>query len=113
MSGTSNTQLKSDIDELKNKYRETRNNQDVIFEQNGQILFKLNTIHDCLMGTEYDQNNGGGLVKKVNRNERACRDLVIWKEKSKTRNAIIWTIVGGGLTAIWGLMVTHWGKIFG
>ena len=105
MSGTSNTQLKTEIEEIKMKMSCHEQYQE-------KMLMKMTGIENLLAGTEYDQNNGGGLVKKVNKNERTCRELTIWKEKSNTRNAIIWTIVGGGLTAIWGLMVTHWGKIF-
>ena len=105
MSGTSNTQLKTDIEELKAKIGCHETYQE-------KMLMKLTGIENLLAGTEYDQNNGGGLVKKVNRNKQTCQDLIIWKEKTNTRNGIIWLIVGGGLTALWGLVVTNWGKIF-
>ena len=105
MSGTSNTQLKTEIEEIKIKMSCHEQYQE-------KMLMKLTGIENLLAGTEYDQMNGGGLVKKVNKNEQKCNDLIIWKEKTNTRNAIIWIGVASGLTALWGLMVANWGKIF-
>ena len=82
MSGTSNTQLKADIEDIKIKIGCHEQYQE-------KMLMKMTGIENLLAGTEYDQNNGGGLVKKVNRNKQMCNELNIWKEKTNTRNAII------------------------
>ena len=98
MSGTSNTQLKIDMNDLK--------------EHQEKVLMKLTGIENLLVGTEYDQNNGGGLVKKVNRNEKVCQEFHIWKEKSKTRNGVIWIGLSGVASLLGAFIVANWNKIF-
>jgi len=69
----------------------------------------LKEIHVCLAGTEFDQDNGngkgGGLVRRVGRVEKKLGILWTWKTKTVTRNAVIWIIVGGALTAIWSIVL--------
>lgn len=66
----------------------------------------LREIHICLAGTEFDQQatngeKGGGVVRRLGRVEKKITLLQIWKTKTVTRNAIIWIIVGGALSALW------------
>lgn len=105
MSGTSNTQLKKDIDELKIKVGSHEQYQE-------KMLMKLTGIENLLAGTEYDQNNGGGLVKKVNRNKKCISDLIIWQEKTKTRNGIIYIVVTAIAGFLGTIIITNYNKIF-
>lgn len=88
---------------------------DTMEEYQDKILTRTGEIHTALMGTEYDQNgngNGGGLVKRLGRVEKVCQSLDNWKLKTATRDAIIWIVVGGALTAVWSLIISQWNVLF-
>lgn len=46
-----------------------------------KMMMKLTGIENCLLGTEYDRDNGGGLVKRVNKN---TADIKCISEETRT-----------------------------
>ena len=109
--------LRKDVDYLKVSHKQTRDNQDKFFVAQGEILKKVDAIHVCLAGTEYDKNgdngSGGGIVKRVGKLEVKQGELRKWKTQTNTRNRVVWSVAGGAVTAIWGLLLTNWEKLFG
>ena len=109
-------QLEEDVSKLKADARENRDNQDKIMEIQAETLEKLHEIHICLAGTEFDKNqnngSGGGVVKRLGRVEKLCDQFNNWKTRMATRDAIIWIVVGGALTAIWSIIIANWQTIF-
>jgi hypothetical protein len=81
-----------------------------------KILIRTGEIHTALMGTEYDKSttngHGGGIVKRLGVIEKFCDMIELWKERIVIRDAIIWIVVGGALTAIWSLLLSNWSSIF-
>lgn len=104
--------MEREIEQLKLKINETRKNQDEMFHIQSETLRKLNEVHHCLLGTEYEQNNGGGLVRKVGKLEKLCDTFNIWMEKTKTRNAIIYTLITALLGFISTVIIANWQNIF-
>jgi len=49
-------------------------------EQIDKILMKLTGIENCLLGNEYERNNGGGLIKRVDKN---CKSIAEIKEETR------------------------------
>ena len=108
--------IEEEIDYLKQAIKETRNNQDEIFTINSEILNKLNEVHICLKGTEYDDcetnGHGGGMVRRLSKVESCNEKLLIWKTKISTRDSIIYSIVGAILAFISTVVITNWTNIF-
>ena len=86
-----------------------------IEEVQDRILTQTGQIHTALMGTDYDKSstngNGGGLVKRLSRIEEKVSRFDSWKVKVSTTSAIVWTITGATLTALWTIFIKHWDKI--
>ena len=98
-------ELEKDIENIKKQMQEYRVMQE-------KILMKLTGIENCLMGTEYERNNGGGLIKKVTRHEGFIECLNEWKAKSQTRNGIIYIILASTIGGLWTLVIAQWDAIF-
>jgi len=109
-------EIEKDVDYLKTSHKQTRENQDRMFEIQGESLRKINQIHTCLAGTDYDKDqtngSGGGLVRRVGRLEKVTTALERWKTQSKTRNTVVWTAVSVALSALWGLLLAFKDRIF-
>ena len=111
------TDLETDMRNLKANYQANREAQDKMFEIQGSTLKKLNDIHICLAGTDYDQTDGnggkgGGVVRRLGRVEKKVTDIQVWRTKVVTKTNIIWLIVGGALTAAWSVIIANWSNIF-
>jgi len=86
-------------------------------ESHGKLFDKMNAIHICLAGSDYDQNSdedgkGGGVVRRLGRVEKKVTSLQIWRTKTITKTNLVWVVVGGALTALWSVIIANWGNIF-
>lgn len=90
------------IADLENRMESIEGSQQTILDQTKEI-------HIALLGTEYDQAEGGkgGIVQRLGDNEDKVEGLNKWKTQSKARNAVIWIGVSSGLAALWAFVVRN------
>ena len=107
---------KKRVEKVENSLDQIKKNQDEFFIIQSTTLDKLEKIHICLAGTDYDKNeengNGGGLVKRLSRVEKCIQGIAEWKLQLNTINKIIYIIAGAILTAIWTVIVLAWDTLF-
>jgi hypothetical protein len=79
-------------------------------------MIKIGQIHSALIGSEYDEKSGngsgGGLMRRVARNEVKVDELRLWKTATKAKNAVVWVVAGSSFTAVWTIVILNWIKIF-
>ncbi len=104
------------LDKAEDKIDETRDSQDKMFLLQGEMMKKLDGIHDCLAGTEFDRNEtngkGGGVMRRLSRAEQAISIFKIWKIQVTTKHAVIWIVVSAALAGVWSIILFNWGNIF-
>jgi hypothetical protein len=103
------TNLESEVENVKKSLVANEASHDKLFK-------KLDEIHVCLAGTDYDKEDGngkgGGVVRRLGRVEKKVTTLQIWRTKTITTANIIWIVVGGALTALWSIVIANWNNIF-
>lgn len=115
--------LEKDIDNLKvemnsvtSYIKQSRENQDRIFEIQGKMLNSLHDINICLAGTEYEQGDtngkGGGIMKRLCNVEKFIEIIKSWKVFVTTRDAIIYIVLSIAVGGIWSIILINWNNIF-
>lgn len=103
------TDLEKEVDGIKTSLIINEKSHDKLFD-------KLNAIHVCLAGTDYDQDDGngkgGGVVRRLGRVEKKVTSLQVWRTKTITKTNLVWLVVGGALTAAWSVIIANWSNIF-
>lgn len=113
------TELEGKINACELMNKEIKMNQDNLMITQADLLRKQSETHDktmeihlCLMGTEYDKEANGGLVKKINRIYVDVELLKAWKNKITVTGTIMYSILTGVLAFLTAVIVKNWDKIF-
>lgn len=108
--------LELKVDKLETGLKEVKHNQDESFSIQRETLSKLNQIKICLEGTEFDKQeangHGGGIVKRLSRNEKKTDELEIWKTKTVTRDKIVYGAITAAIGFISTVIISNWSNIF-
>jgi len=72
----------------------------------------LNEIRNCLLGTEYDKDINGGLVKKVVTIRSDVETLKKWRDKITVTAGILYSVMTAALAFFSTIIVKNWDKIF-
>lgn len=102
--------LEENVNDVQRKLKVNEESHDKLFK-------KMNEIHICLAGTDYDRQDGngekgGGVVRRLGRVEKKVTTLQIWRTKTITKTNLVWIVVGGALTAAWSVIIANWSNIF-
>jgi hypothetical protein len=87
--------LKKQVEKITEAQIEIKTSQDNYIVNQGELLRKINEIHICLKGTEYDN---GGLVKEVHEN---TKDIETMKRRDARTAGIAL-----GVSAVFGTAVS-------
>jgi hypothetical protein len=103
------------ITKLENEYREIRQSQDDILVMHDSTNRKLDLIYTCLLGNEIENEggngHGGGVVKRLSRNEERVDRITSWMTGVKARNKVVWSFIALIMGSVITLIIKAWDKL--